>query len=155
MLLQIITSCLHESEDNFQLQRNALCQQSTADLGTLNSCVAAGCQDPKFSGTVGELVDLLGEFVFPSESGVTDLPSPRLITIQDKVLSIGKEFIWISMEYLPCCRVTCTSKRWVNDGVIILSPNSDCTDGFVTNVSLVGRMMLARCFSKIRDNMLY
>ena len=58
---------------NFQLQHVSLCMQGTAEvlknLGTLNSCVATGCPVPEFSGTVGEMVDVLVESVFLSESG--------------------------------------------------------------------------------------
>ena len=64
-------------EDKFQLQHNSFCLQCTAEvlenLGTLNSFVATGFPVPEFSSTVCELVDVLVEFVFSSESGVTCL----------------------------------------------------------------------------------
>ena len=76
-------------------------------LATLNSCVAPEQLMPEFS--VCELVDVAVEFVFPSESGVTYLSNPRLITTQETVRSICIELVLISIRYLPYCRVTCTS----------------------------------------------
>ena len=64
---------------------------------------------PNFSGTVGELVDVLVEFVFPSVSGVTYLSNPRLMTTHETVFSVCKELILISMPHLPSCTVTCTA----------------------------------------------
>ena len=52
-------------------------------------------------GTVGELVAVLVEFVFPFESGVTYLSNPRLMTTQETVFSICTELILISIQYLP------------------------------------------------------
>ena len=71
--------------------------------GTLNSTVATDCPGPEIARTVGELVDVLVEFVFPSESGVTYLSNPRLMTTHETVFSICKELILISMQHLPYC----------------------------------------------------
>ena len=79
-------------------------------MGTLNSFVATGRMWPTFPGTVGgQLVDVLVELVFPSESGFTYLSNPWLIATHGAAFSIGKEFILTSMQYLPCCKVTRTS----------------------------------------------
>ena len=83
-------------ERNFQLQhKNSHCLHST--------------EKREFSRTEGGLVDVLVEFMFPSESGVTSLSGPRLMTTQETVFSICKGLFLISLHYLPYCRVTCTS----------------------------------------------
>ena len=90
---------------------------------TLNSCVATSCPVPDFSETVGELVDVLVQCVFPSESGVACQSKPRLMTTQrynifdlqgidldfDTVPSVLWRYLYI--------------KRWANDGVVIINPN--------------------------------
>ena len=47
--------------------------------------------------------------MFPSESDLTYLSNPWLMTSQETVWSICKSFILISIQYLPYRRVTCTS----------------------------------------------
>ena len=106
-------------EGSFQLQHNSLCLQDvteasllkrqTALQGKLNLFVATCRPGGKFPGTVGALVDVLVEFVFPSEGSVTYLSNPRLSTTHETVFSICKEFILISVQYLPHCKVICTS----------------------------------------------
>ena len=59
--------------------------------------------------TVCELVDVLVEFVLPSESGVTYLSNPRKMTTKETVFSICQELILISIQHLPYCGVTCAS----------------------------------------------
>ena len=63
----------------------------------------------EFSGTVSGLADMLVEFVFPSESGVTYLSDPRLMTTQETEFPVFKELILVSIQYLPYCGVTCQS----------------------------------------------
>ena len=64
---------------------------------------------PKFPGIVAELVDVLAELVVPSESRVTYLSNPRLITTHETVFSTRTERILISTQYLPYCKVTYTA----------------------------------------------
>ena len=68
-------------DGNFQLQHNSLCLQGTAEASLPKRSTAlpvlqnqlfffsTGCPGPESPGTVGELVDVLVDFVFPSESG--------------------------------------------------------------------------------------
>ena len=51
-------------------------------LGILNTFVATCRPGPEFSGTFGELEDVLVESVFPSESGVTFLFYPPPTSLQ-------------------------------------------------------------------------
>ena len=124
---------------------------SALNLGTLNSRVATG-PEPEFSETVGELVDVLVDFVFPSERRVTHLP--RLMTTEETIFSICKELILISVQYLPYCRVTCSSSAGpktvsstIPSGwhpfaslvlmhslqIVVIHQFPDNMDGFVTN----------------------
>ena len=92
-------------EDNLPLEHNfALPARNgggALNMGTLNSCVATVCSVPEFTGIIGELVDVLFDFVFPSERDVTYLSNPRLTNTQETKFSICKELILISILYLP------------------------------------------------------
>ena len=106
--------------------------------------------------TVRELVDVNVEFVCRTEGGVAYLSYPRPMTTHVTVFSIRKEIILISMQYLPCCKVTCTSSarpKTVLSSIIsagwhpfvsrvlvcslqtvVISKSSTHMDGFVTDV---------------------
>ena len=108
---------------------------------------------PEISGTVGELVDVLLAFVFPSKSGVTHLSNPGLIATHETVFSICNEFMLIWMHPLYC-KVTCKSSagpmpvfssitqlEWVSFAssvlvcslqTVVIPPFSNDMDGFVT-----------------------
>ena len=100
-----------------QLEHNTFCLQDVAEAFSLERLTAPRAQlvsrhrptGAFFSGTVDELVDVHVAFVVPSESCVTYVSNPRLVTIHEKVFSICTEMIKISMQYLPYGKVTFTS----------------------------------------------
>ena len=110
-------------EGYFQLQLRSLCLQGTAEASLLKgssglSFVAHRLPGPDFSGTVGELVDVLVEFVFPSESGVTCLSYPRLMTTHETVFNLQR--IHLDLDAIPSVLLSFLCiKRWANDSVVI------------------------------------
>ena len=83
--------------------------QGVADAPPLKRSTALPVRPgPEFSGTVGDLVDVLVEFVFPSENGVTYLSDTWVMaTPRDNIFNLQRFFL-ISMQYLPYCKITCT-----------------------------------------------
>ena len=98
-----VLRCTSYRASSEQLSLEMLSERGALNVGVLNSFVATGRPGPKFTRTVGKLVDVLVEFVFPStsESSVAFLLSPQLMTTHETALSICKEFILISIQYLP------------------------------------------------------
>ena len=77
-------------EEHFQLQHKSLCLQSTAEVLLIKEH-STSCLVPEFEGTVGELVEALVDFVFPSDSGVTYPSHPRLLTSRETGFSIWND----------------------------------------------------------------
>ena len=105
----------------FQLQDNSLCLQGTAEASLPKRSTALpvlqnqlffsppvardfNLQEPSVNWKTYSSTSCFLQRVVP-----TYLCNPWLMTTHETVFSICKEFISISVQYLPYCRVTCTS----------------------------------------------
>ena len=101
-------------EGYFQLQHNSytlpakLRRWCFVNLGKLNSCVGTSCPVPEFSRTVCELVDVLVEFVFPSESGVTYLSDLQQMTTHHSIFNLQRIYSRSRCRTFRIVDISCT-----------------------------------------------